>query len=85
MLVLSRKPGERIRIGPDIEVVIVEVRGPQVRIGVQAPASVTVYREELYRKIQETNRQAAAAELIPGNLSDLLRTLQDPCESSSAP
>ncbi|MFQ5828077.1 MAG: carbon storage regulator CsrA [Candidatus Methylomirabilia bacterium] len=82
---LSRKPGERIRIGRDIEVVIVEIRGLQVRIGVQAPTAVTVYREELYRKIQEANRQAAAAELIPENLSDLLRTLQDPCESSSAP
>ncbi|MBI4611249.1 MAG: carbon storage regulator CsrA [Candidatus Rokubacteria bacterium] len=85
MLVLSRKPGERIRIGPDIEVVILEVKGPQVRLGVQAPPAVAVHREELYRKIQEANRMAAAAELTPEKLSDLVRTLQEPCASSSAP
>ena len=85
MLVLSRKRGERIRIGPDIEVVVLEVKGPHVRLGVQAPAAVAVHREELYRKIQEANRLAATAELTPERLSDLVRTLSDPCESSSAP
>lgn len=85
MLVLSRKPGERIRIGPNIEVVVLEVKGPHVRIGIQAPPAVAVHREELYRKIQEANRMAAAAELTPQRLSDLVRTLQEPCESSWAP
>lgn len=84
MLVLSRKPGERIRIGPDIEIVVLDVRGQHVRLGVLAPQAVTVHREELYRKIQEANRMAAAADLTPERLSELVRSLQEPCESSSA-
>jgi carbon storage regulator len=85
MLVLSRKPGERIRIGPDIEILVLDVKGPHVRLGIRAPLAVTVHREELYRKIQEANRMAAAADLTPERLSELVRSLQEPCDSSSAP
>ncbi len=59
MLVLTRKSGEEILIGDHIKVVIVEVKGNQVKLGIEAPADVTVYREEVYREIQEENIMAA--------------------------
>ena len=49
MLVLTRKIGERIRIGDTVTVRVLEVRGTQVRLGVDAPAEVRIYREEIYR------------------------------------
>jgi carbon storage regulator len=59
MLVLTRRVGERLRIGNDIELVVLEVRGREVRLGVTAPLGVPVHREEIYRRIQDTNRAAA--------------------------
>ena len=59
MLVLTRKSGESITIGDDIRVYIQEVRGNQVKIGIQAPPHVAVHREEIYLRIQEENRRAA--------------------------
>lgn len=59
MLVLTRKSGESITIGDDIRVYIQEVRGNQVKIGIQAPPNVAVHREEIYLRIQEENRRAA--------------------------
>lgn len=49
-MILTRKQGEVIRIGKDIEVVIMAVKGPQVRVGVKAPRDVTVDREEIALK-----------------------------------
>ena len=63
MLILSRKINERIMIGDDISISIVEVRGDQVRIGVDAPKSVKVFRQEVFDAIREENR--AAAESTP--------------------
>lgn len=59
MLVLTRRIGERLRIGPDIELVVLDVRGRDVRLGVTAPAEIPIHREEIYLKIQENNRAAA--------------------------
>ena len=59
MLVLTRKSGESLIIGDDVVVTIVEVRGNQVKIGVEAPDSVKVYREELLKKIMKENVKAA--------------------------
>ncbi|HTD26508.1 MAG TPA: carbon storage regulator CsrA [Candidatus Elarobacter sp.] len=53
MLVLTRKLGEVIRVGDSVTVRVLEVRGNQVRLGVEAPAEVRIYREEVYRAIQE--------------------------------
>lgn len=61
MLILTRKSGEMIAIGEDIKVYIQEIRGNQVKIGIKAPPDVTVHREEVYLRIQEENRVAAAA------------------------
>lgn len=60
MLILTRKLGESITIGADIKLTILDVKGRQVRIGVQAPKQTKVYREELYQLIMEQNRQAAS-------------------------
>jgi carbon storage regulator len=51
MLTLTRKAGQKIRIGDDIEIVVREIRGRQVRLGISAPEGLTVYREELYQQI----------------------------------
>ncbi len=60
MLVLTRRPGESIIIGGDITVTVLEVRGDQIRIGIDAPRSVKVHREEVLREITRTNTEAVA-------------------------
>jgi carbon storage regulator len=63
MLILSRKINEKIMIGEDISVSIIEVRGDQVRLGVDAPRNVKVFRQEVFDAIRAENR--AAAESAP--------------------
>lgn len=58
MLVLSRKKNESIMIGDTIEIKIISVEGDQVRIGIEAPRKLDVYRKEIYDAIQEENRMA---------------------------
>ena len=60
MLALSRKQGESIVIGNNIEITVLEAKGDQVKIGISAPNSVPVYRKEIYAQIQEENREAVA-------------------------
>ena len=60
MLVLTRKVNQSIVIGDDIEVVVLEVRGEQIRLGIRAPRDVVVHRKEIYEQIQEETRAAAA-------------------------
>ena len=59
MLILTRKSGEAIRIGDDVSISVIEIRGNQVRLGINAPRSVSVHRQEVYEVIQEQNREAA--------------------------
>ena len=61
MLILSRRPGESIHIGDDIKVTILNVKGKHVKIGIDVPEHICVYREEVYKKIQEENLQAILA------------------------
>lgn len=61
MLVLTRRPGESIRIGTDVTVTVLEVRGDQIRIGIDAPRSVKVHREEVFQEIERTNTEAVAS------------------------
>ncbi|MGP1430737.1 MAG: carbon storage regulator CsrA [Treponema sp.] len=67
MLILSRKTNQKIRIGDSIELTVIEVRGDQVKIGVEAPRSVKVFREEIYDEIQKENKAA----LVTGNIDSL--------------
>lgn len=66
MLILSRKVGQRIVIGGEIEITVVDVRGEQVRIGITAPKSIAVHRKELLEQVTAENIQAAATALDPG-------------------
>jgi carbon storage regulator len=66
MLILSRRVNEKIVIGENVVVSIIEVRGDQVKIGIEAPKTVKVFRQEVFDAIQGENRRAAAASA--GNL-----------------
>jgi len=61
MLILSRKVNEKIMIGDDISVSIIEIRGDQVRIGVDAPKTVKVFRQEVFDAIKAENKAAAGS------------------------
>ena len=72
MLALSRKPGESVVIGNDIEITILEVKGEQVKVGIKAPQSVAIYRKELFEQIQESNREASKiSEDVMKNLNQI--------------
>ncbi len=58
MLVLTRKLGESVTIGDSIKISVIDIKGRQVRIGIEAPPTMAIHREEIYAKIQEENRQA---------------------------
>ena len=55
MLILSRKPGEVVRIGDDITITILATKGNQVRIGINAPENVVVHREEMYQRLRDAD------------------------------
>ncbi len=61
MLALSRKKNEAIVINNNIEITVLEVKGEQVKIGINAPKEVPVYRKEVYLQIQESNQEATNA------------------------
>lgn len=71
MLVLSRKKGQSIMIGNNIEISIVDVQGEQVRLGINAPREVLVHRKEVYEEIIAENRQAAAASVSPDMIKSI--------------
>ena len=72
MLALSRKANESIIIGNDIEITVLEVKGEQVKIGIKAPKSIPVYREEVYQQIKESNKEAAT-DAVTENLKNLFK------------
>ena len=61
MLVLTRRANQSIMIGHEIVVTVLEVRGDQVRLGIKAPRSIDVHREEIFAQLQQANRDAAQA------------------------
>jgi carbon storage regulator len=61
MLILTRKPGESLYIGDNVKVTIVEIKGHQIRVGIDAPPELRIYREEIYQQIIEENKKAAEA------------------------
>jgi carbon storage regulator len=75
VLVLTRRPGESIMIGDDVVVTVLDVRGDVVRVGIKAPRSVQVHREEVYRELQKANLDAASpSEHAVEALSEMLRS-----------
>jgi carbon storage regulator len=63
MLILTRRPGERVVIGDEILVTVMGVSGHTVRLGIVAPEGVPIYREEIWLAVKEENRAAAAAQV----------------------
>ena len=66
MLIITRRPGEKIMLGDDVVVEVIEVSGSNVRIGIAAPKSVPVYREEIWDAVRQENQ--AAAKVAPSVL-----------------
>lgn len=77
MLVLTRKTGQKLIIDNNIEVVILETRGESVKIGINAPKNVSVFREEVYEEIRRTNRESREGNVSAADLSKVLN-LMDP-------
>lgn len=71
MLALSRKMNESIMLGNDIEITVLEIKGDQVKLGVNAPKSVPIYRRELYLQIQQSNKEAAGEDISAQALEQL--------------
>ena len=72
MLILTRKLGETIAIGDEIKITLLDMKGSQLRIGVEAPRKIPVHRGEIYRQITEQNKQAAT---IDKGLLDIWKKL----------
>ena len=71
MLVLSRKKGQSLMIGHDVEITVIDIQGDQVRLGISAPKSVAVHRKEVFEEIRQENVQANAMT----NPGDELKTI----------
>jgi carbon storage regulator len=72
LLILTRKVGESVAIGDDIQISVVEIKGTQVKLGIRAPREVSVHRQEIYLKIQEENLRAAqVTKDVLGEVEDL--------------
>jgi len=69
MLILSRRTGESVKVGDDVTVTVLGVRGPQVRLGFAAPQQVAVHREEIYRGLKANRPSSAHAEEAIGKLA----------------
>jgi carbon storage regulator len=69
MLVLSRKINETILIGDDVRITLLDVEGDKVKIGIEAPKAMKIFREELLEATRSTNKQALAAPVISFGLS----------------
>lgn len=72
MLALTRKQNESIIIGNDVEISILEIKGDQVKVGINAPKSVPIYRKEIYLQIQDANKEAADSQISADTLKKLL-------------
>lgn len=71
MLVLARRLNESIMIGDDIEIVVIDIKGDQVKLGIKAPRKVTVHRKEIYQEIRQENIAAISSDFDPNTLRDL--------------
>jgi carbon storage regulator len=74
MLVLTRKLNEAIQIGDEIEIKVLAIDGDQIKLGINAPKSVEIYRKEIYQDIQKQNSEAAN---VPANLLNILNEKRD--------
>ncbi len=71
MLALARKINQSIVIGNDIEITLLEIKGDQIKLGINAPKSIPIYRKEIYDQIQAENKKAAQANVDINSLKNL--------------
>ena len=83
MLVLTRKPNQSIMIGDDVEVTVLSVMGDKVRIGIQAPQEIPVFRTEIYLEIHRKDGEGATEQDVHAEVSDALRGLGEGPQPSS--
>lgn len=71
MLIITRRPGEKVMVGDDVVIEVLEMSGSSVRIGISAPKSIPVYREEIYSAVKAENAAAAASDIaqLPDELA----------------
>ena len=81
MLILTRKKDEAIRIGEDIRIVLVQIKGGQVRLGIECPSTMRVLREELYEAVRQQNLQALSTD--PSQIQSLPMDLKKSLNSQS--
>ena len=70
MLILTRRIGEVLRVGDDVSITVLGIKGNQVRIGIDAPKDVSVHREEIYQRIQNESAGAGAEDHVPSAAHD---------------
>ena len=75
MSALSRKVNESIVINNNVEIVVLEIKGDQVKIGIKAPKSVPVYRKEIYVQIEQSNKEATNTNISAQSLKDLFNDI----------
>lgn len=86
MLVLTRRANQSIMIGHEIVVTVLEVRGDQVRLGIKAPRSIDVHREEIFAQLQQANRDAVRpSKAALDTLSDIKTPPPTPDEQAGSP
>jgi carbon storage regulator len=74
MLVLTRKIGESIKINEDVKITVIDIKGKNIRLGIEAPRETKIYREEVFNKIKEENVSAAASTSFdPSKVSQLMK------------
>ena len=78
MLVLTRKSNQSIMIGDDIEISVLSIMGEKVRIGIQAPRDIPVFRKEVYLEIQQERAKEMAGSNVRQEVDQALRKLQKP-------
>lgn len=79
MLVLARKKGQAIMIGRDIKIFVAEVSGETVRLGIEAPPQMGIFREELYRELQQENTGAITS------VEEVIKFLENPVKKENKP
>ena len=75
MLVLTRRIGQSIKINEDVKITVIDVKGKNIRLGIEAPKETKIYREEVFLRIKEENRSAAkpATDIDMGKISQLMK------------